>query len=225
MNWVISAILFVSMSAFGDAGAKSPPIKNFHSVTDRIFRGSHPQTEEDFAYLQRLGVKIIINLQGGDYSDNGWFGKNIIPKWENGETPEEIAREFELAAKHDIQVVNLPLNALKVIDATHEERIETALKIMNESTESLYIHCAHGADRTGLVVALFRMKYQHWSADAAYAEMRRLGHSVVHMITTWPMDEFFFRYARAIHLIGFINLRVIRSLSPTDSYFSLSLAS
>jgi Tyrosine phosphatase family len=40
-------------------------------------------------------------------------------------------------------------------------------------------HCTAGHDRAGLVAAYLRMKYQHWSAEEAIAEMRRLGHN-------WP---------------------------------------
>jgi hypothetical protein len=40
-------------------------------------------------------------------------------------------------------------------------------------------HCSAGHDRTGIVSAFIRMKYQHWSVEEAIAEMRRLGHN-------WP---------------------------------------
>ena len=33
------------------------------------------------------------------------------------------------------------------------------------------MHCYHGADRTGLVVAMYRVIYQGWSFDAARSEM------------------------------------------------------
>ncbi|MBC7739269.1 MAG: protein-tyrosine-phosphatase, partial [Candidatus Saccharibacteria bacterium] len=33
------------------------------------------------------------------------------------------------------------------------------------------VHCHHGADRTGLIVALYRLIAQGWSRDAAIAEL------------------------------------------------------
>ena len=41
------------------------------------------------------------------------------------------------------------------------------------------VHCSAGHDRTGIVVAYLRMKYQHWTAEAAIQEMRDRGHN-------WP---------------------------------------
>ncbi len=35
----------------------------------------------------------------------------------------------------------------------------------------MLVHCYHGADRTGLVVAMYRVIYQGWSLDAARSEM------------------------------------------------------
>jgi protein-tyrosine phosphatase len=40
-------------------------------------------------------------------------------------------------------------------------------------------HYSAGHDRTGIVAAYIRMKYQHWPVDEAIAEMRRYGHN-------WP---------------------------------------
>jgi hypothetical protein len=38
-----------------------------------------------------------------------------------------------------------------------------------------YVHCTHGQDRTGLVVACFRVQCEGWSKDAATVEMLSLG--------------------------------------------------
>ncbi len=46
-------------------------------------------------------------------------------------------------------------------------------------TGGVLFHCSAGHDRTGLVAAYLRMKVQHWPADQADDEMRRLGHN-------WP---------------------------------------
>jgi protein-tyrosine phosphatase family protein len=40
-------------------------------------------------------------------------------------------------------------------------------------------HCSAGHDRTGIVAAYMRLKYQHWPVDQAIDEMRRYGHN-------WP---------------------------------------
>ena len=40
----------------------------------------------------------------------------------------------------------------------------------------MLVHCRHGADRTGTVVAAYRMIVQDWSATAAIEEMRKGGY-------------------------------------------------
>jgi protein tyrosine/serine phosphatase len=37
----------------------------------------------------------------------------------------------------------------------------------------ILVHCNHGADRTGLILALYRTLYDGWSKDAAVGEMLR----------------------------------------------------
>jgi protein tyrosine/serine phosphatase len=46
-----------------------------------------------------------------------------------------------------------------------------------EGGGGIYVHCEHGHDRTGLVIALERVLPEHWSADQAHQEMMDLGHS------------------------------------------------
>jgi len=33
------------------------------------------------------------------------------------------------------------------------------------------IHCHHGSDRTGLMIAMYRILHQHWTTQQALAEM------------------------------------------------------
>ena len=38
------------------------------------------------------------------------------------------------------------------------------------------LHCHHGADRTGLVIAMYRIIYQGWTKDAALDELLHGGY-------------------------------------------------
>ena len=38
------------------------------------------------------------------------------------------------------------------------------------------IHCRHGSDRTGLIVALYRILYQNWTKEDALEEMLKGGY-------------------------------------------------
>jgi protein tyrosine/serine phosphatase len=39
----------------------------------------------------------------------------------------------------------------------------------------VWVHCTAGRDRTGAMCAVYRMEYDHWSAEQALAEMREYG--------------------------------------------------
>lgn len=47
--------------------------------------------------------------------------------------------------------------------------------IRNAFNEPLFIHCQHGADRTGAMIGIYRVLDCHWTFDQAYAEMRKYG--------------------------------------------------
>jgi hypothetical protein len=44
-------------------------------------------------------------------------------------------------------------------------------------TGGVVFHCSAGHDRTGIVAAFIRIKYEHWPVDQAIDEMRRYGHN------------------------------------------------
>lgn len=59
-----------------------------------------------------------------------------------------------------------------------DEEIVKALRIIVSAEKPVLIHCYHGSDRTGVVVAMYRMVVQNWSREKAIAELMEpeLGH-------------------------------------------------
>ena len=56
------------------------------------------------------------------------------------------------------------------------EFIESA-KYMRRNMQPFIIHCRRGKDRTGLLVALYRIEAQGWHPQLAWEEMRYFGHA------------------------------------------------
>jgi hypothetical protein len=61
-------------------------------------------------------------------------------------------------------------------------------------TGGVAIHCSAGHDRTGIVCAYLRIKYEHWPVDEAIAEMRRFGHNWIKFshnggVSSWHEDH------------------------------------
>lgn len=48
--------------------------------------------------------------------------------------------------------------------------IVTSLKIIQQSKKPIVVHCLHGADRTGVIIAAYRMVFQNWTKQEAIDE-------------------------------------------------------
>lgn len=58
-----------------------------------------------------------------------------------------------------------------------EKGIETFLKVMdNPKNYPVLLHCFAGTHRTGAMVAIYRLEFNHWSNDDALAELRGAGY-------------------------------------------------
>ena len=59
-----------------------------------------------------------------------------------------------------------------------EKQIEHALRILNDSSAApIFIHCRRGADRTGVVLACYRIDHDNWGNQKALNEARSFGMS------------------------------------------------
>lgn len=61
-----------------------------------------------------------------------------------------------------------------VVDEIHEERLKG---------HNVHIHCTYGRDRTGIVVAYYRIAKQGWTVEEAWDEMQQYG------VTNQPYDK------------------------------------
>lgn len=70
-----------------------------------------------------------------------------------------------------VLVQHHPLDTLR---EPEPQQLEAALQALERSPKPVLVHCTHGEDRTGLVVALYRIR-QGVPVDTAYADMVRHG--------------------------------------------------
>lgn len=155
-------------------------IRNFDSVTPWLYRGGQPGKEGLHA-LKDLGVKTVISLR--------WASKVI--------EPERMAVE-QLGMKF----VSIPLNywnvpTPKIIDEFFD-------LIHKEENRPIFIHCLHGADRTGLMIAMYRITHQNWDFRAAYADMKAHGfHRFRIRNFKWVLWRYAARHPASAHLWWF----------------------
>ena len=179
----VSLAVLISFGPF--AWAQDSGLKNFHKVSEVVYRGARP-TDEGVKELKKMGIKTIINLQGGDIS---WVA------FEPGEAASAIAHEKSMAQGQQLQFFNLPLSSTKeiTVGSAADQRIRQVVKLMADpANQPVFVHCEQGVDRTGLVVALYRVWIEKMSAEKAYKEMQDMGHSgFAKRLLTSALDDYF----------------------------------
>ena len=122
---------------------KLPGVPNFHQVSGSLYRSGQP-TAKGMRELEKLGIKTIINLRAF-HSDR-----------------DEI-KEIKLRYMHIRMKAWHP----------EIEDVERFLSIVRdrEYNPLILVHCMHGADRTGTMVAVYRIVEQGWSKERAVNEM------------------------------------------------------
>jgi uncharacterized protein (TIGR01244 family) len=135
-----------------DANLKVSGITNFARVNDRLFRGAQPDGD-GMKSLARLGVKTIINLR---MTNDVW-------------SAEEAA-----ARAAGITYTNVPMSG---ISRPTDEQVEKVLSIIQTGPHPVFVHCQHGADRTGSIIACYRVRHDKWPSKQALLEARQHGMS------------------------------------------------
>jgi tyrosine-protein phosphatase SIW14 len=153
----LSAVVCALVLAVSAIQAQHEPsykeLPNFHKVSDQLYRGAQP-LEGGFKKLSELGVKTVINLRGPD---------------------DRVSGEQKESESAGMQYFNVPMPGLS---APSDEQVARTMAIINDpNNQPVFIHCKHGADRTGTVTALYRISREGWTADRAITEARRNGMS------------------------------------------------
>ncbi len=126
-------------------------LPNFHQVNERLYRGGQPK-EGGLERLAALGVKTIVNLRGAGEGANN----------EGAEAKALGMRYFSLP------MPNLGRPA--------DEQMAQALEILDDPANApVFVHCKRGADRTGVLIAAYRIKHDGWTSEQAIEEANRHG--------------------------------------------------
>ncbi|MDB5101893.1 MAG: protein tyrosine/serine phosphatase [Cyanobacteria bacterium RYN_339] len=130
--------------------------ENYKQVNANLYRGGVPN-DDQLAALKKLGIKTDITLMSMS-----------SPK-----EREVIAHEKEAGAALGLKVINisLPFNAVPP-KAMLEQFLSTT---QEKLAQPVYVHCIHGRDRTGTMVACYRMTFDHLSNQQALDEMETFG--------------------------------------------------
>lgn len=132
----------------GGAGAVTT-IPNFAKVDDRVWRGARP-TAEQAAWLVGQGVCSVINLE-----------------WEQSD-------DAAFAAWPDVRLFRIKdFEPLPWFARSIEDRhVLRALAAIREATPITYVHCRSGQNRTGVIVAAYRLLMRADPLDSVLADFK-----------------------------------------------------
>ncbi|HQB39530.1 MAG TPA: tyrosine-protein phosphatase [Deltaproteobacteria bacterium] len=124
-----------------------PGLSNIGRIDPGIYRGALPDAN-GYATLKQLGIRTVIDMR----------------------TTGSEKAEVEGAGMRSIAVpIEMTRNGLQA-------KVDRVVALMSDpANQPVYVHCRHGQDRTGIVVAAYRMKQQGWSLIDAETEMQAFG--------------------------------------------------
>lgn len=155
-NGAVSLALFLVASVTASAQVNRPAnwaqpvivagVTNCYQVTSNLYRGAQPSAE-GFRRLEAMGIKTVVSLRSF-HSDTGKIA---------GTGLKDI--RFEVKPWHG-----------------EEEDVVGFLKVMADTNNfPVFVHCLRGADRTGMMCAMYRVVDCGWTKEQAIDEMKHGG--------------------------------------------------
>jgi protein tyrosine phosphatase (PTP) superfamily phosphohydrolase (DUF442 family) len=127
---------------------KGVGVSNFHRITKNFYRGAQPSAR-GMRFLESMGIKTVINLR--------WLHSDRDEL--KGTSLKYIHIKFNTISPKTRQVVRF----LKAVT--------------DPNNQPVFLHCKHGADRTGMMTAFYRITVQGWSKKEAIREMTKGGYN------------------------------------------------
>jgi tyrosine-protein phosphatase SIW14 len=125
------------------ASANADTPLNFHQVSAELYRSAQPNPTQ-MQSLQKRGIKTLLNLRQWHSDDSEAQDTNLVLR-------------------------RVDMNAAVIND----EKVVSALREIRFAQKPVLVHCWHGSDRTGLVVAMYRLVFENVSKASALAELRK----------------------------------------------------
>jgi protein tyrosine/serine phosphatase len=152
MRQVFSTLFVFMALAIAARGAERNPawaakveeagLPNLHCVTTNLYRCAQP-TAEGLRAAEKLGIKTVVSLRAF-HSDK-----------EEVESTKLRTRRIYFKTWH-----------------AEDEDVVRFLRIISDTNAGPFlVHCQHGADRTGTMIAIYRMALQGWTKEEAIKEM------------------------------------------------------
>ena len=142
----VYVVMLLSIPVAAQPQSARPNIDNFGTVNDNYYRGAQPAGQA-YAELAAFGVKTVIDLQEDGVSSE----------------PAQVERA-------GMKYVRIPMSTRRAPTAAQMAQF---LELVNDpANQPVYVHCAGGRHRTGVMTAAYRMSVDGWTSDRAFKEMK-----------------------------------------------------
>jgi protein tyrosine phosphatase (PTP) superfamily phosphohydrolase (DUF442 family)/soluble cytochrome b562 len=127
--------------------AKTPSqLENRIEIHPKLMSGAAPVGEAAFAELARLGIKVVVSV--------------------DGQRP-----EVELARKHGLRYVHIPIG----YDGVGQDACKSASALIQQVDEPMYVHCHHGKHRGPAMAAVIGQTAGWLNRDQAIDLLKKAG--------------------------------------------------
>jgi len=145
----LAPALLLAASAYAQQAPAG--VSNFHVVNDHVYRGGQP-SDAGFQALAKMGIKTVLDLREADSRSQA---------------------EKKVVEAAGMKYVNIPFYG---ISTPSPAQVANALSILNNKDNgTVFVHCRRGADRTGTVIAAYRVGHDGWANGKALDEAKGYG--------------------------------------------------
>lgn len=123
-------------------------VGNFGEVTPHLYRGGQPKGT-GYQHLKQMGIDIVVDLRL------------------SGEETEK-----QNVTKANMRYVSIPWHCLVPKDRVFAEFLKL---LLDNPNKKVFVHCRYGDDRTGMMIAAYRMAVEGWTPKEARKEMGKFG--------------------------------------------------
>jgi tyrosine-protein phosphatase SIW14 len=145
----VVALTAGAKAAWCQTGKELRSLPNFGRVTDTLYRGGQPASD-GFSALQAMGIGIVVNFR---------------------DEREEMATEKRQVESLGIKYIGIPWSGR---DEPSNIQVVQFLDLIRANPKAkIFVHCKRGADRTGVMVAAYRIAIEHEPVAQAVSEMHQ----------------------------------------------------
>lgn len=113
---------------------------NIYKVNNTLYRSEQP-SKAGFEKIDSIGIKTVLSLRN------------------------RVSDRFR-ARKSHVKLKRVKINSWRM----SYDDIVSALTLIRDAEKPVLVHCLHGSDRTGAVIAAYRIAFEDWSKEKAIEE-------------------------------------------------------